>query len=57
MGKIWGERERRKESTYSPPCQLPSPRIASACTLVMRSKFSVSDRLADNCASWELSCA
>lgn len=43
--------------TYSPPCQLPSPRIASACTLVMRNKFSVSERLDDNCASCELSCA
>lgn len=45
------------ENTYKPPCQLPSPRIASAWTLVIRSKFSVSDRFDDNCASWEFSCA
>lgn len=43
--------------TYSPPCQLPSPRIASAWTLVMRNRFSVSERFDDSWASCELSWA
>ena len=38
------------EEAYSPPCQLPSPRIHSAWTLVIRRRFSVSARLAE---SWE----
>ena len=42
--------------THSPPCQLPNPLIASACTLVMRNKFSVSERFADSCASCECRC-
>lgn len=43
-------------STHSPPCQLPRPLIDPACTLVMRRRFSVSDRLADSCASCECRC-
>lgn len=42
--------------THSPACQLPRPLIDSACTLVMRSRFSVSDMLADSCASCECRC-
>lgn len=40
---------------YSPPCQLPSPRMHSACTLVIRRRFSVSERLLESCASCECS--
>lgn len=40
---------------YSPPCQLPSPRMHSAWTLVMRRRFSVSERLLESCASCECS--
>jgi len=43
-----GRRKKKRERTHSPPCQLPSPRIHSAWTLVMRSRFSVSARLADS---------
>src|SRR5690554_5587927 len=42
---------------YSPACQLPSPRMDSACTLVMRNKFSVSARLAESWASCDWSWA
>lgn len=42
--------------THNPPCQLPKPRMHSACTLVIRRRFSVSARLADSCASWEWRC-
>lgn len=45
------------QNTYSPACQLPSPRMASACTLVMRKRFSVSARLAESCASCDWSWA
>lgn len=45
--------------TYNPPCHPPNPLIHSACTLVMRSKFSRSARLAESCAScaWRCDCA
>lgn len=43
--------------THSPACQLPSPRIASAWTLVIRSRFSVSAKLAESWASCEWSWA
>lgn len=44
------------KDTHNPPCHAPRPRTDSACTLVMRSKFSRSARLADNCASCALRC-
>lgn len=53
QGKKKDGKRRKERTTYSAPCQLPSPLIASACTLVMRSRFSVSDRLAESCASCE----
>ncbi len=48
---------RTERETYSPACQLPSPRMASACTLVMRKRFSVSARLAESWASCDWSWA
>jgi hypothetical protein len=46
----------RGPQTHSPPCQAPRPRTDSACTLVMRSRFSRSARLAESCASWAWRC-
>lgn len=37
-----------QDRTYKPPCQLPSPRMHSAWTLVMRRRFSVSEMLAES---------
>lgn len=37
--------------TYSPPCQLPKPRMHSAWTLVIRNRFSVSARWAESWAN------
>ena len=47
-----------KEHTHSPPCHAPKPRTDSACTLVIRKRFSRSARLADSCAScaWRCDC-
>ncbi|KAL9051614.1 MAG: hypothetical protein Q9162_005920 [Coniocarpon cinnabarinum] len=36
-----------------PPVQPPNDRILSACTAVIRTKFSKSERLAESCASCE----
>lgn len=46
-----------KWQTHNPPCQLPRPLIASACTLVIRNRFSVSDKFAASCSSCQCSCA
>lgn len=46
----------QEQKTHSPPCQAPKPRTDSACTLVMRSRFSRSARLAESCASWAWRC-
>lgn len=40
--------QKKKKKTHRPPCQLPNPFIASACTLVILNKFSVSDKFLDN---------
>ena len=40
-----------------PPHQPPKPRILSACTAVILTKFSVSARFALSCASCEWRCA
>lgn len=44
-----------RRGTHSPPCQLPSPRMHSAWTLVIRRRFSVLERLAESWASCECS--
>jgi len=48
--------EEESARTHSPPCHPPSPRTHSACTLVMRSRFSRSARLAASCASCACRC-
>lgn len=42
-----------RKYAYIPPAYPPNPRILSACTAVMRSRFSRSDTLAVSCASCE----
>jgi hypothetical protein len=37
---------------YKPPCQAPKPLTLSACTLVIRNRFSRSARFAESWASW-----
>lgn len=51
-----GKDSKEGRYTHMPPCHAPSPRILSACTLVIRTRFSVSARLADNWASCEWRC-
>jgi hypothetical protein len=45
-----------EKRTYNPPCQAPNPLTLSACTLVIRKRFSRSARLADRDASWAWRC-
>jgi hypothetical protein len=45
-----------EKRTYNPPCQAPNPLTLSACTLVIRKRFSRSARLAERDASWAWRC-
>lgn len=47
------EERKKKNKTHSPPHHPPKPLRYSACTAVIARRFSVSDRWAASCASWD----
>lgn len=49
--------EKEEKKTHNPPLQPPNPRTYSACTAVMRTKFSKSANCAFSCASCAERCA